>query len=138
VVSELLTPRIPGERDPTPAAAGPLDRRLVAWASGDLFIDARAPLSREDVARRLAEEIRCDAEHGVQYWPIFLLANGEHVGCCGLKPRDPRQRIFAGHHPENEGSGRLLAKLGFVYTHDELYPPTGSAILRTCCIAPEP
>ncbi len=98
----------------------------------------------------------------MQYWPIFLLANGEHVGCCGLKPRDPRQRIyelgahirsqhwrqglaeeaagaiiahafdelgasglFAGHHPENEASRRLLAKLGFVYTHDELYPPTG-------------
>lgn len=33
--------------------------------------------------------------------------------------------LFAGHHPENDPSRRLLAKLGFRYTHDELYPPTG-------------
>jgi [ribosomal protein S5]-alanine N-acetyltransferase len=33
--------------------------------------------------------------------------------------------LFAGHHPDNEGSRRTLAKLGFRYTHHELYPPTG-------------
>jgi RimJ/RimL family protein N-acetyltransferase len=33
--------------------------------------------------------------------------------------------LFAGHHPENHASRRVLAKLGFSYTHDELYPPTG-------------
>jgi RimJ/RimL family protein N-acetyltransferase len=33
--------------------------------------------------------------------------------------------LFAGHHPQNHGSRRALAKLGFRYTHDELYPPTG-------------
>jgi [ribosomal protein S5]-alanine N-acetyltransferase len=33
--------------------------------------------------------------------------------------------LFAGHHPENAGSRRTLEKLGFVYTHRELYPPTG-------------
>jgi [ribosomal protein S5]-alanine N-acetyltransferase len=33
--------------------------------------------------------------------------------------------LFAGHHPENAGSRATLAKLGFAYTHDELYPPTG-------------
>jgi RimJ/RimL family protein N-acetyltransferase len=35
------------------------------------------------------------------------------------------QALFAGHHPENAASRRLLSKLGFRYTHDELYPPTG-------------
>jgi [ribosomal protein S5]-alanine N-acetyltransferase len=34
------------------------------------------------------------------------------------------EALFAGHHPENEASRRLLTKLGFVYTRDELYPPT--------------
>lgn len=34
--------------------------------------------------------------------------------------------LFAGHNPENHASRRLLEKLGFRYTHDELYPPTGS------------
>jgi RimJ/RimL family protein N-acetyltransferase len=33
--------------------------------------------------------------------------------------------LFAGHHPENENSRRLLIKLGFRFTHEELYAPTG-------------
>ncbi|MGA8222799.1 MAG: GNAT family N-acetyltransferase, partial [Candidatus Acidiferrales bacterium] len=33
--------------------------------------------------------------------------------------------LFAGHHPQNEASRQLLSKLGFVRTHEELYPPTG-------------
>lgn len=33
--------------------------------------------------------------------------------------------LFAGHHPENEASERLLKKLGFRWTHEEIYPPTG-------------
>ena len=33
--------------------------------------------------------------------------------------------LFAGHHPENAASRRVLENLGFRYTHDELYGPTG-------------
>lgn len=33
--------------------------------------------------------------------------------------------LFAGHHPDNAASRALLESLGFVHTHDELYPPTG-------------
>jgi [ribosomal protein S5]-alanine N-acetyltransferase len=33
--------------------------------------------------------------------------------------------LFAGHNPNNHASRRLLEKLGFQYTHDELYRPTG-------------
>jgi RimJ/RimL family protein N-acetyltransferase len=33
--------------------------------------------------------------------------------------------IFAGHHPQNAASGRLLVKLGFTYQGDKLYIPTG-------------
>jgi RimJ/RimL family protein N-acetyltransferase len=33
--------------------------------------------------------------------------------------------LFAGHHPRNEGSRRVLLKLGFTPTDDEIYPPTG-------------
>jgi len=35
------------------------------------------------------------------------------------------QALFAGHHPENEASRRVLLKMGFVYTHDEPYGPSG-------------
>jgi [ribosomal protein S5]-alanine N-acetyltransferase len=33
--------------------------------------------------------------------------------------------LFAGHHPANAASQRLIEKLGFHFTHQELYPPTG-------------
>ena len=33
--------------------------------------------------------------------------------------------LFAGHHPHNKASRQLLVKLGFDYTHDEYYKPTG-------------
>jgi hypothetical protein len=35
------------------------------------------------------------------------------------------EALFAGHNPNNEKSGMLLGKLGFEYTHDEFYEPTG-------------
>jgi RimJ/RimL family protein N-acetyltransferase len=33
--------------------------------------------------------------------------------------------LFAGHNPKNSASRNLLVKLGFQYTHDEYYEPTG-------------
>lgn len=33
--------------------------------------------------------------------------------------------IFAGHNPKNIASAMLLRKIGFEYTHDEFYEPTG-------------
>lgn len=33
--------------------------------------------------------------------------------------------LFAGHNPKNDISRLLLEQLGFCYTHDEYYPPTG-------------
>jgi ribosomal-protein-alanine N-acetyltransferase len=33
--------------------------------------------------------------------------------------------LIAGHHPDNLESKRALLRLGFSYTHDELYSPTG-------------
>ena len=33
--------------------------------------------------------------------------------------------LFAGHHPSNTASERVLLRLGFRYTHHEYYKPTG-------------
>ena len=126
------------------------------------FIDARGRLSESQVRERLAQEIALAESSNIQYWPIFLLSDHSHVGCCGLRPHDPAQGIyeigfhirpkywhrgfaseaaravmkhafkglgakglFAGHNPRNASSRRLLAELGFRYTHDEYYAPTG-------------
>jgi RimJ/RimL family protein N-acetyltransferase len=39
-------------------------------------------------------EIASETAHGIQYWPIFLLENDEHVGCCGLRPYDELRGIL--------------------------------------------
>ena len=142
------------------------DRDLAVALWGDpavtRFLDRRRALTADQAAERLAQEIDTERRHGVQYWPLFLRVAGEFVGCCGLRPYRPAERIlelgvhirsacwgrgyaaeaaaaaiahafgvlgaaglFAGHHPENEASRHLLARLGFRHTHDELYPPTG-------------
>lgn len=35
------------------------------------------------------------------------------------------ESLFAGHNPQNLVSASMLGKLGFSYTHDEYYEPTG-------------
>ena len=117
------------------------------------------PFSEEQVRRRLENEMSSVREQGIQYWPIFLLESGEHVGCCGLRPYKPGipelgchlrpafwrmglaeetgravieyawhplgyEELFAGHHPANGASKRLLERIGFRYTGDEMYGPT--------------
>ena len=120
------------------------------------------PFTPEQVERRLNNEIADMTAHQVQYWPIFLLEDGAHVGCAGLRPYRLEdlvyelgfhlrpaywgrglaeeaartlitfafgtvgaEALFAGHHQENAASRHILAKLGFRYTHEEFYPPTG-------------
>lgn len=141
-----------------------LDLALGLWGDPlvSKFIDVRRMLSDREVREMLERHLGFQKQHGVQYWPMFSRASGQHVGCCGLRPRDPSEGIyelgcqirsthwgrgfateaswaairfafevlgakslFAGHHPRSSVSGHLLPKLGFVYTHDELYPPTG-------------
>jgi ribosomal-protein-alanine N-acetyltransferase len=34
-------------------------------------------------------------------------------------------KLFAGHNPKNATSKRMLAKLGFKYSGDQFYEPTG-------------
>jgi [ribosomal protein S5]-alanine N-acetyltransferase len=132
------------------------------WGDREVSRYLGGPFSPDQIQKRLAQEISWMAAHGLQYWPIFLLADGEFAGCCGLRPYKLDEKIyelgfhlltafwgrglateaaqasisfgfetlgasalFAGHHPENEISPRVLAKVGFRYTHDEIYPPTG-------------
>lgn len=142
--------------------AADIDLALVLWGDPDVTALIGGPFTQEQVQQRLAREIATEQAEGMQYWPLFLLASGEHVGCCGLRPYRPEEKIFeigfhlrkahwgrgyaqeaaraviayaftvlnaealfAGHHPANEASRRLLEKLGFRYTHEEYYPPTG-------------
>ena len=58
------------------------------WGNPEVtkYICASGVFSQEDIAGRLEKELdhlRC---FGVQYWPIFELATGSLIGCCGLRP----------------------------------------------------
>jgi ribosomal-protein-alanine N-acetyltransferase len=141
-----------------------LDLALGLWGDPQVtrWIDSRGRFSEQRVRERLLQEISMERQHGVQYWPVFLLETKAHVGCCGLRPYGEERGIleigvhirldcwgrgyateatraviayafnvlgakalFAGHNPKNTASRALLKKLGFTYTHDELYEPTG-------------
>ena len=134
---------------------------MAIWGDPRVAALVGGPFDEAQVRARLAAERANQAEHGVSYWPL-MLADGAPAGCCGLRPRDPANRIyelgffllpdywgqgyaveaggsaiafafealtapalFAGHHPDNHASRRTLEKLGFRYTHHEVYPPTG-------------
>jgi len=135
---------------------------MALWGDPKVTRLLGGPFSEEEVRERLAREIDSMAHSGIQYWPIFWVADGDFVGCAGVRPYKPEARIlelgfhlrpaywgkglafeasqaiielafaelgaaalFAGHHPSNAASKRVLEKLGFRFTHEELYPPTG-------------
>jgi RimJ/RimL family protein N-acetyltransferase len=140
------------------------DFELASALWGDPRVTAlvsKVPFDEAMVRERLRTETERERAHGYQYWPIFG-RSGEHVGCCGLKPKELEKnvleigfqlrhdawgrgfateasrsvirhaferlgatRIFAGHHPRNHASRHTLEKLGFRFSHDELYAPTG-------------
>src|SRR5262245_40795823 len=64
--------------------ADPRVTRLVADLGNPSVEQARA---------RLSLEVSDLAAFGVQYWPIFLL-EGQHLGCCGLRPYRPEEGVF--------------------------------------------
>ncbi|WP_202903269.1 GNAT family N-acetyltransferase [Gorillibacterium massiliense] len=134
------------------------------WGEEDVtrFICADGKFSEQDIHKRLQVEIDNQKQFQVQYWPLFEMATGELIGCCGLRPFPEEQNayeigfhlrkefwgrgyafeaasaviqfgfdtlkaetLYAGHHPHNAKSGKLLARLGFDYIGDHFYVPTG-------------
>jgi [ribosomal protein S5]-alanine N-acetyltransferase len=141
---------------------GDLALAMSLWGDPKVSVLLGGPFTTEEVGARLSREINMLLASKVQYWPVFLLQNGELAGCAGLRPYGDDEHVlelgfhfrpeywgqglaqeaaraviayafetlavrslFAGHHPENAASERLLRKLGFRFTHREIYPPTG-------------
>jgi ribosomal-protein-alanine N-acetyltransferase len=132
------------------------------WGDPEVTRFVGGPFNQEQVRERLEREIANMESRGVQYWPMFLLSDGRHVGCAGLRPHgaDPStletgyylrpsfwsmglaeeagravinfafehlqvKTLIAAHHPQNMASRRVLEKLGFRFTREAFYPPTG-------------
>lgn len=78
------------------------------------------PFDEAWVRRRLEEEIAFQRQYGVQYWPAFLGATGEHLGCCGLRPRNLAEGVYeVGFHlrPEYWGQGLATEAAGGALEH---------------------
>jgi RimJ/RimL family protein N-acetyltransferase len=60
-----------------------------------------------------------------EYWGRGLAQEAGRAVIAFAFERVGASALFAGHHPANSVSRRVLAKLGFEFTHEEFYPPTG-------------
>jgi [ribosomal protein S5]-alanine N-acetyltransferase len=101
----LTTPRL-GFRHWTEADE-PL--ALALWGDSQVTKMLGGPFTDEQVRQRLAKHIVMAEEHGIQYWPIFLRATNEHVGCCGLQPYKPGIPEL-GYHLRQKFWGQGIAK----------------------------
>ena len=59
------------------------------WGDPQVTRFLGGPFPAEYVSARLQSEMALQHEHNMQYWPVFLLESGAHVGCCGLRPYEP-------------------------------------------------
>ncbi len=68
------------------------------------------PFCEEEISQRLEHEISWMDTYGFQYWPMYLLSDNEHVGCCGLRPYRAEEQIHElGFHLRPKYWGRGLA-----------------------------
>ncbi len=94
------------------------------------YLHADGPLPREAVVNRLAREIATEEEHGFQYWPVFRLEDGAHVGCCGLRPYRPDEGVLEfGVHLRPAFWGRGLAHEAGVAVRDYAFSKLGARAL---------
>jgi [ribosomal protein S5]-alanine N-acetyltransferase len=80
------------------------------WGDAEVTRLIGGPFSLEQVRRRLAQEIANQTAYGIQYWPVFLITQDAHVGCCGLKPCPSEPRVYElGFHLRRMYWGQGLA-----------------------------
>ncbi|HLW43519.1 MAG TPA: GNAT family N-acetyltransferase [Candidatus Acidoferrales bacterium] len=84
---------------------------LALWGDPRVTRLIGGPFSDEQVRERIEKEMASMRDHQVQYWPMFLLADGQHVGCAGLRPYKLEERIHElGFHLRPEFWGQGLAE----------------------------
>ncbi len=104
------------------------DLALSLWGDPEVtrFIDARGKLSPSDVRDKLAQELASQTSHNVSYFPVFLRATGDPVGCAGLRPRDLEGKIYElGFHVLwrhwGQGFATEAATAAIEFAFDELH-----------------
>ena len=87
---------------------------LELWGDPQVTRLFGGPFDEAQVRARLDREIANQRELGFQYWPVFRLWDGAHVGCAGLRPYDRPDVLETGFHLRpafwREGFGREAAR----------------------------
>lgn len=84
---------------------------LALWGDQRVTQFIGGPFSPEQIEHRLKKENDSLQEHHFQYWPVFLLSDGQHVGCAGIRPYRPEEEIHElGFHLRPEFWGQGLAE----------------------------
>ncbi|MCL2548765.1 MAG: GNAT family N-acetyltransferase [Symbiobacteriaceae bacterium] len=60
-----------------------------------------------------------------QYWGKGIATEASLATMQYAREHLQARELFAGHHPLNTNSGKVLHRLGFAYIGDEYYGPTG-------------
>jgi RimJ/RimL family protein N-acetyltransferase len=88
-----------------------LDLAFEIWGDDEVSKFVGGPFSRNQVRARLQKEIGNFDSYKIQYWPMFLIATGEHIGCCGLKPYSVEKNILeTGYYLKRKYQGAGYAK----------------------------
>src|SRR5262245_6380149 len=92
---------------------------VALWGDARVTRLIGGPLDEAHVRERLRQEIATQESRGIQYWPIFHLVDGAHLGCCGLRPwRDPTALELGFHlRPEHWGRGYASESARAVMIH---------------------
>jgi [ribosomal protein S5]-alanine N-acetyltransferase len=75
-------------------AADDLPLAQLLWGEVEVTKYFGGPFSEDEVRKRFKHERARRMVHGYQYWVIELLASGEFVGVCGLRPSNPAEEII--------------------------------------------
>ena len=71
-----------------------IDLAIELWGDPAVTKHLGGPFSSGVAHKRLYLEMAILRSHTVQYWPIFLLESGEFIGCAGLRPYTPSEKIY--------------------------------------------
>jgi RimJ/RimL family protein N-acetyltransferase len=64
------------------------------WGNDEVTKFIGGSFSFEQIQTRLLREISNYNQYGIQYWPVFLRKDNSFIGCCGLRPYKPEEKVF--------------------------------------------
>ena len=71
-----------------------MDLAIELWGDPEVTKYLGGPFGKSAVPGKLMTERSILRLHNYQYWPIFLLEMNEFIGCAGLRPYTPSEKIY--------------------------------------------